>query len=245
MAQTVPHFVPPDDPSLVCDAVKYKGKAGEVKAYLARPKRDGKFPVVLVIHEIRGLNAHIRDIARRLAQEGFVALVPDFFSRLGGSERYETLEKAKEGVKELSEDHVVEDLTSGIDYLKNCGSADCGKLGVVGFCWGGARSLYFQTRCRELSAGVVFYGENPPALDDVRKISCPVLGLYGGLDERITGKVPELEEALKKHGKRYSIHIYPGAQHAFHNNTLADRYHPEAAKDAWAKTIAFFHGNLS
>lgn len=245
MAETVPFFISPDDPTLVCEEMEYNCKASEVKAYLARPKREGKFPVVLVIHEIRGLNAHIRDIGRRLAKEGFVALVPDFFSRLGGSEKYETLEKAKEGVKDISEDHTVEDLMSGIDYLRTCRSADSGKLGVIGFCWGGARSLYFQTRCRELNAGVVFYGENPPGLDDVRNISCPLLGLYGGLDERITSKVPELEEALKKYGKKYSIHIYPGAQHAFHNNTLADRYHPEAARDAWAKTIAFLRGNLS
>ena len=247
MAETVPYFVEPNDASLLCESVEYDGKAGNVRAYLALPRQDGGFPIVLVIHEIRGLNAHIQDIARRLAKEGFAALTPDFFSRLGGSEKYKTLEEAKEGVTHLTSDYVTEDLMSGIEYLKTQHNriANTQKIGVIGFCWGGRESLHFQTRCKELAAGVVFYGENPADLDDVKNIACPVLGLYGELDQRITSKVPELEEALKRHGKQYSLHIYPESQHAFHNNTLKDRYHPQAARDAWAKSIAFLKKNLS
>jgi carboxymethylenebutenolidase len=202
--QAVPYFVEPNDPNLASESVEYKGGGGRIKAYLSRPKQEKEFPAVLLIHENKGLNEHIRDIARRLAEDLFAAMA----------------------------------------YLKTYRYANARKMGVVGFCWGGGQSLYFQTKCKELGAGVVFYGSNPNSLDEVQNIACPLLGIYGELDQRITSKVPELEQALKKHGKKYSIHIYPGAQHAFNNNTNPERYHPEAAKDAWAKTIAFFKEHL-
>jgi len=176
---------------------------------------------------------------------GVAALAPDLLSRVGGRRGFEDPEKATEAIRNMTKDEVCEDLITSMDYLKGHPRVT-EKIGVVGFCWGGSQSLYFQTRCKGLSAGVVFYGSSPDDLDSVQNIDWPYLGIYADreLDARITGKVPDLEAALKKHGKKYSIHIYPGARHAFHTNTNPQAYHPEAARDAWTKTIAFFKETL-
>lgn len=246
MVETIPYFVAPDDPEVLCEETRYQGKASAVKGYEARPKRGGKFPAVLVIHALGGINEHFRDIARRLAKEGWVGIVPDLLSRAGGRERFEDRNSAMRAVRALTPEEVSEDLLSGMEYLKTLSYVDGRKIGVIGFCWGGSQSLYFQTKAKGLSAGVVFYGHNPEDLESVKNLDWPFLGIYADekLDPKITGKVPELERALRRYEKRYSIHIYPGAVHAFHTNDNPEWYHPEAARDAWAKTVAFFKESL-
>jgi carboxymethylenebutenolidase len=131
-----------------------------------------------------------------------------------------------------------------VDYLKKQGFVN-GKIGVVGFCWGGGQSLNFATKCKDLSAAIVYYGRNPDPLDLVQNISCPLLGNYGEDDPNIIAGVEPLKQALTKYGKKFDIKTYPGAKHAFNNNTNAERYHPDASKDAWGRTVNFYKQNLS
>lgn len=244
MAEAIPYFVAPSDPALTSEMIQYPGKAGNVKAYLARPKDGNRLGAVIVIHENRGLNDHIKDVARRLAKEGFAALAPDLLSRTGGTDQFKVSDEATQAIGKLSREGVVEDLSSAVDYLKKQPFVN-GRIGVVGFCWGGGQSLNFATKCKELSAAIVYYGRNPDPLDQVQNIPCPLLGNYGEDDPNIMAGVEPLKEALKKYGKSFDIKVYPGAKHAFNNNTNPDRYHPEAAKDAWARTANLFKKNLA
>lgn len=244
MAEAIPYFIAPNDPSLSSEMTQYPGKAGNVKAYLARPKNGNRLGAVIVIHENRGLNDHIKDVARRLAKEGFAALAPDLLSRAGGTDQFKVSDEATQAIGKLSRDGVVEDLLSAVDYLKKQSFVN-GRIGVVGFCWGGGQSLNFATKSKDLSAAIVYYGRNPDPLDQVQNIPCALLGNYGEDDPNIVAGVEPLKEALKKYGKSFDIKVYPGAKHAFNNNTNPDRYHPEAAKDAWARTANLFKKQLA
>ena len=152
--------------------------------------------------------------------------------------------EAIEAIRKVNQGMVVEDLNGAVAYLKKQNFCN-GKIGVVGFCWGGGQSLNFATKCRELGAAIVYYGRNPDPLDHVQNIPCPLLGNYGQDDPNIFPGVEPLKEALKKFGKVSDIKVYPGAKHAFNNNTNADRYHPEASKDAWARSVNFYKQNLA
>ena len=244
MAEAIPFIVAANDPGLASEMVQYPGKAGNVKAYLSRPKNGSKLGAVIVIHENRGLVDHIKDVARRFAKGGFAALAVDLLSRIGGTDQFKTGEEAIEAIKKITGDMVVEDLTSAVAYLKKQSFVN-GKVGVVGYCWGGGQSLNFATKCKELNAAVVYYGRNPNPLDMVQNIPCSLLGNYGEDDPNIMPGVEPLKAALAKFGKKFDIKVYPGAKHAFNNNTNADRYHPEAAKDAWSRTVNFFKKNLA
>lgn len=244
MAETIPNIVAPNDPGLTSEVVQFPGKAGDVKAYLSRPKDGKNLGTVIVIHENRGLVDHIKDVARRFAKDGFAALAVDLMSRQGGTEKFKSGEEVIEAIKGVTGDMVVDDLTSAVAYLKKQSFAS-GRIGVVGYCWGGGQSLNFATKCKDLNAAVVYYGRNPNPLDLVQNIPCPVLGNYGEDDPNIMPGVEPLKEAMKKHGKSFDVKVYPGAKHAFNNNTNADRYHPEAAKDAWTRTGNFFKKNLA
>lgn len=244
MAETIPHIVAPDDQGLTSEMVDYPGKTGSVKAYLSRSKGGAKLGAIIVIHENRGLVNHIKDVARRFAKDGFVALAPDLLSRLGGSDQYKGGQEAIDAIKNVTNDMVVEDLTGAVDYLKKLNYVN-GRVGVVGYCWGGGQSLNFATKCKDLNAAVVYYGRNPNPLDLVQNISCSLMGNYGEDDANIMPGVAPLQEALKKYGKNFDIKVFPGAKHAFNNNTNADRYHPDAAKDAWARTASFYKKNLT
>lgn len=237
------NLVATDDPDLNSGMVQYPGQAGSVKAYLSRPKEGNDLGAVIVIHENKGLNDHILDVTRRLAKEGIAALGVDLMSRLGGSDQYSTQEEAIAAIKQVDKDSVVQDLQSAVDYLKQQPFAN-GRVGVVGFCWGGAHSLNFATKCPELKAAVVFYGRNPDPLDQMQNIACPLLGNYGEDDPNIMPGVESLRATLKEFGKTFDIKVFPGAKHAFNNNTNAERYHPEAASDAWARTVNFFKERL-
>ncbi len=244
MADAIPFIVPADDSGLTSESVEYPGKAGSVKAYISRPKDGKNLGSVIVIHENKGLVDHIKDVARRFAKEGFVAVAPDCLSRLGSTPSFKTEDDAIGAIRKLTNDGVVEDLSSTVDYIKKLNFVN-GRIGVVGFCWGGGQSLNFATKCKDLNAAVVYYGRNPDPLDSVQNIPCPVLGNYGGEDKNITPGVPPLQEAMKKFGKSLDCKIYDGAQHAFNNNTNAGRYHPDASKDAWSRTASFYKKNLA
>ena len=244
MAETAPFIVAANDQGLTSEIVQCPGKAGNVSGYLSRPKNGSKLGAVIVIHENRGLVEHIQDVARRFAKDGFAALAVDLLSRSGGTGQYKTPEEAIAAIGKLGKDGVEDDLHSAVAYLKKLDFVN-GKIGVVGYCWGGGQSLNFATKCRDLNGAVVYYGRNPDPLDSVQNIPCPVLGNYGEDDPNIMPGVEPLKAALTKYGKSVDIKTYPGAKHAFNNNTNADRYHPEAAKDAWARTASFFKKNLA
>jgi carboxymethylenebutenolidase len=223
--------------------ISYESAKGvSVSGYLSAPQGGGKFPAVIVIHENRGLNDHTRDVARRFATEGFVALAPDLLSRKGGTASMESPDKAREAISTLTAEESIADLKGGLVYLDKHAKVKSGRLGSTGFCWGGARSFMLATESERLRAAVVFYGSAPPA-ERLAQVRCPVLGLYGETDERITSHVPEVAEAMKKNGKSFDYKIYAGAGHAFFNDT-GERYNAEAAKDAWTRTLAFLRANL-
>jgi carboxymethylenebutenolidase len=225
------------------ETIKYESAKGvQVESYLSTPQGKGRHPAVVVIHENRGLNEHIRDVARRFAAEGFVALAPDLLSRKGGTASMESPDKAREALGTLPAEDALTDLKAGLAFLDTHARVRRGSLGAVGFCWGGARSFALAAESERLRASVVFYGSAPPP-EKLAAVRCPVLGLYGETDERITSRVPEVAEALKKAGKQFEYKIYPGAGHAFFNDT-GQRYDATAAKDAWARTLAFFKSNL-
>ncbi|MFQ5683800.1 MAG: dienelactone hydrolase family protein [Candidatus Binatia bacterium] len=238
-------MVDPQDPTLVSSELKYKGKAGQVSAYLSRPKASGTYPGLIVIHENRGINDHIRDVARRLAKEGYVALAPDYLSRLGGTKKVNPKGKGIRGLRKMiSTEAIIEDTKSGYSYLQSLSAVQGGRIGIVGFCWGGANAFMLTTKVRGLKAAVIYYGTTPRPIDLVQNIEAPILAHYGGADKRVSKGVPATVEAMKKYHKSFTYKVYPGAKHAFNNDTRASRYHPEAAKEAWGRTLRFFKKHL-
>ena len=228
-----------DDPRLDTEYVKYPGKTGEIKASLAKPKGDAKLPGVIVIHENRGLNPHTEDVARRVALEGFIAIAPDALSPLGGTP--EDMDAARSLIGKLDAEDTVKDFVAAVKYLKTHPQST-GKVGVMGFCWGGGMSNQIAVNSPDLAAAAPFYGRQPAA-EDVPKIKASLLLHYAGLDERINAGIPAYEVALKAASVDYTMYMYEGAGHAFFNDT-GGRYHEEAAKLAWKRTIAFFREKL-
>ena len=225
---------------LYTDYIKYPGATGDIRAYLARPKGDAKRPAVILIHENRGLQPHIEDVARRVAGEGFLALAPDALSPLGGTPGDQ--EKAIKLIGQLDLQANTKNYLAAVKYLKTH-PMSTGKVGVVGFCWGGAAANQLAVNSPDLSAAVPYYGRQPAA-QDVPKIKASLLLHYGGLDEGINQGIPAYEAALKNASIDYQLYIYEGAQHAFNNDTNAARYHKEAAQLAWQRTIAFLKEKL-
>jgi carboxymethylenebutenolidase len=237
--------VDPNDPAILTHNVTYEGKAGLVSGYLARPMKAGQYPGLIVIHENRGLNDHVRDVARRFAKEGYVALAPDFLSRQGGTMKANPSGEGLPNIRELAPSQVVaEDAEAGIRYLRVLPDVRRDRIGVVGFCWGGGMAFVTATQARGLRAVVVYYGASPNPLDLVKEIQAPVLAHYGEKDANINKGIPDTEAAMKKYNKVYDYKIYPGAQHAFNNDTDPGRYNAQAAKEAWERTIEFFKKQL-
>jgi carboxymethylenebutenolidase len=232
--------VPKDDPRIQAEHMKYPGATDEVRAYLVRPKGDRKIPGVVVIHENRGLVPHIEDVARRVALEGFLAMAPDALTPLGGTP--EDMEKAPPLIAQLDRQATVNNYLAAVRYLKTH-PLSTGKIGVVGFCWGGGMANQLAVNSPDLSAVVPYYGAQP-ASEDVPKIKASLLLHYAGIDERINKGIPAFEEALKKASIDYKIYIYDGAQHAFNNDTNPARYNKGAAQLAWQRTMAFFKQKL-
>ena len=214
--------------------------SGTIRGYFARPANaSGKLPGVVVIHENRGLNPHIEDVAGRLAVENFVAFAPDSLTPAGGYPGDE--DKARELFAKQDAAKRIEDLVAAAGYLKS--RPECtGKIGVVGFCFGGGIANLVAVRVTDLAAAVTFYGVQPTAADAAR-IKAPLLLHYAALDDRINKGWPAYEAALKANGVKYEMHMYPGVNHAFHNDTTP-RYDEAAAKLAWSRTLAFFNANL-
>ena len=233
--------VPPDDSRLKIEDVTYPGASGPVKAYLAMPaEASGKLPSVIVIHENRGLNPHIKDVTRRLALDGFIALGIDLLSAKGGTPP--TDEEAAKLFQDIDRAALVPDAVAGIAYLKGLPEAN-GKVGAVGFCFGGGIVNQMAVASPDLVAGVAYYGSQPRA-EDVPKIKAALLLHYAGLDERINAGIPAFEEALKANGVTYQLFVYDGVNHAFNNDTSAARYNKEAADLAWSRTVAFLKEEL-
>jgi len=238
-------LVDPNDSALNSSETKFTAPDGaSITGYLSRPKGDGKHPGVVVIHEWRGQNDHIRDVCRRLAKAGYAALAPDLLSRSGGTESFPSPEAATKGLYKLGDEVFTKDLNGAVNYLKGQNYVRADRIGVIGFCWGGALALLFATRSKDLAASVVYYGTNPSNLDDVKNITGPVLAHYGEADERVTSGLPKLEQAMKEYGKSFEYKIYAGAPHSFNNDTSKRSYREEAAKEAWAKTLDFFKKHL-
>jgi len=237
-------IVAEDDARLTTETITYPGADGQpMSGYLARLKdATGKLPAVIVIHENRGLNPHIKDVDRRMALEGFLALAPDFLTPAGGTPEDE--EKAREMIGALDRPATIANAVATVQFLKNHELSN-GKVGAIGFCWGGG--MVNQTAVNagaDLAAAVPYYGQVADAAD-VPKIKAKMLLQYAGLDERINAGIPGYEEALKAAGVDYQVHIYENANHAFNNDTSEARYSKEAADLAWSRTVEFLKANLS
>lgn len=247
LASLSPNFaaaqvVAKDDKRLTTQMIEYPSTAGTgtVKGYLAKPANaTGKLPVVLVIHENRGLNPHIEDITRRLALDNFVAFAPDALTPLGGYPGDE--DKARELFAKLDQKKALEDFVAAANFLNNRPESS-GKIGVVGFCYGGGMAHNLAVRLPDLNAAVPFYGNHPPA-EDAAKVKAPLLIHFAAVDERINAAWPTYEAALKAARVRYTAHVYPGTQHGFNNDTTP-RFDAAAAKLAWDRTLAFFNQQL-
>ena len=231
------------DDRIVAEYAEYDSPngSGKMRGYLVRPaKVTGKLPGILVIHENRGLNPHIEDVARRFALENFIAFAPDALFPLGGYPGEE--DKARELFSKLEQPKTREDFVAAVAFLKARPQV-ASKIGAVGFCWGGGMVNYLATRLgSDLAAGVPFYGSGAN-LEDVPKIKAPLMIQSAEVDQRINAGWPAFEEALKAANVKYERHLYPGTQHGFHNDTTP-RYDAAAAKLAWERTIAFFNKHV-
>lgn len=233
--------VPEDDPRIEAVRAPYTGVSGDVMAYTAFPsKPKRKLPAVVVIHENRGLNAHIEDVTRRLAVAGFLAMAPDLLSPLGGTPA--DTDQARELIGKLEPLVTLGNLAAALTFLEAHEHGN-GKTGAVGFCWGGGMVGQLAVSAATLDAGVVYYGR-PPRDEDVAQIHAPLLLHYAGLDERINAGVPAFEAALKAAKKKYTLHRYEGVNHAFHNDTSEARYDKAAAERSWKRTLEFLQKTL-
>ena len=226
---------------LFTEYISYPGVPNEMKAYVARPAKETKYPAIIVIHENRGLNAHIEDVARRAANGGYLAIAPNALSALGKTPANE--DEARSLFQELKPEDSLRNFMNVFDYLSTRKDYN-GKVGCVGFCWGGAMANRLAVNVPALKAAVAFYGAQPEATD-VPKIKAAIQLHYAGLDERINAGIPAYEDVLKKNNISYELHMYDGVNHAFHNDTSASRYNEAAAKLAWKRTMEFFEKHLT
>lgn len=236
-AAPVSGTVSPDDPAIEAGPIEFPGEGVTLLGYLSRPKAEGAFPIVLVCHENRGLTDHIRDVTRRFAKAGYVSLAVDLLSREGGTAALDA--SAVPGkLGSTSQDQFVQDFQSGWRYLQGQSFAHAEQVGMIGFCFGGGVTWRVATHLPELKAAIPFYGP-PPAAEDVSNIQAAVLAVYGELDQRITQTAPTIEAAMKENNKIFEKEIYPGADHAFFNDT-GSRYNAQAAQAAWARALDWF-----
>jgi carboxymethylenebutenolidase len=228
------HITGQDD--LFTERISYPGVPGNMSAYIARPKADKKYPAIIVIHENRGLNAHIEDVARRAAKEGFLAIAPNALSAIGAAPANE--DEARQQFQTLKAEDNLQNFINVFDYLGTRKDYN-GLSGCVGFCWGGAMSNNLAVKIPALKAAVAFYGRQPAATD-VPNIKAAVQLHYASLDERVNAGIAAYEAALKENKVNYELHMYEGVNHAFHNDTAPARYNEAAAKLAWQRSMDFF-----
>jgi len=224
-----------DTENILTEKISYAGVNGEMKAFIARPMEDKSYPTIIVIHENRGLTAHIEDVARRVANAGFLAVAPNALAPIG---EVADEDEARKKFSELKAEDNQQNFIRAFDYAVK--RKDCnGNFGCVGFCWGGAMSNYLAANVPNLKAAVAFYGKQGTA-EDVPKIKAALQLHYAENDERVNAGMAVYEEALKNNGIKFESYLYLGVQHAFHNDTSVARYNEEAAKLAWGRTIEFF-----
>ena len=234
-------MVAENDTRILPETLSYESTIGKLSGYLVKQTEFSKAGGVIVISENRGLNPHIKDVARRLATEGFLALAPDYLSIRGGTPNDE--DKARDLIDTLKPEETV--VISRASLATLAARADCtGKVAAVGFCWGGGKVNELAVAEPALAAGVAYYGAQPKA-NQVPAIKAPLLLHYAGLDERINAGIPDFEKALKANGKFYELYMYEGANHAFNNDTNAARYNKDAAELAWSRTVEFLRKNLA
>lgn len=212
----------------------------KTKGFLANPEKAGKYPAIIVIHEIWGLVGHIKDVASRLAREGYVALAVDLFE----GKIVSKLEEGRELRERFTEEKILGDLNGAFNFLCTLEYVNPKRVGSIGFCMGGGLSLLLACYNKELAAAVVFYGRNPSPIDLVKTVHCPILGNYAGADLGISeSDINLLKQTLIKNGKIFDVKVYAGAPHSFFNDTR-EGYSPEAAKDAWERTLKFYNKYL-
>ena len=232
--------VPEQDIELHTEDITYPAGDVTMKAYLAKPKKEGKYGAVIIIHENRGLNEHICDVARSAAKAGYIAIAADALSGCGGTPTDQ--DQARQLFSQIDAKQNLINFSKGFDYLKS--RKDCnGFTGCVGFCWGGALVNQLAVNVPDLKAAVAFYGRQADVAD-VPKIKAALQLHYAGLDERINAGIPAYEEALKKNNVKYELYLYEGVNHAFHNDTSGARYNEAAAKLAWKRTLDFWAANM-
>jgi len=232
-------IVPADDARLAIGMVSYQAPETPINGYLARLKEKVKRPAIIVVHENRGLNPHIQDVARRLGLEGFLCLAVDMLSPLGGTPADE--DQARDMISTLNPGDTARRIAAAVPFLEQHPEST-GKVGIVGFCWGGGIVNRVAVLAPDLKAGVIYYGLQVPA-DQVKPIQAPLLLHYAGLDQRVNAGIADYEAALKANNKQYTIYMYPNVNHAFNNDT-SNRYDKAAAELAWSRTVAFFKEHL-
>lgn len=235
------HAAMTSDEHLFTETIHYPGVQGEMQAYVARPLAVKKYPVVIVIHENRGLNKHIEDVTRRAAQAGFLAIAPNALAPLGGTPENE--DEARQKFTQLKQEDSIQNFIRVVDYISTRKDAT-DKIGCVGFCWGGAMANTLAVSIPSLKAAVAFYGR-PPETKDVPNIKAAVQLHYASLDERVNAGIAVYEASLKENKVRFELYIYEQVNHAFHNDTAPTRYNEAAAKLAWKRTIEFFNMHLN
>ena len=239
--------IPENDPRLSISSINIPGPAGDVMAYMARPVGTEKLPAVIVLHANRGLWPHFKDIARRVALNGFIAIAPDMLSRAGGTPESDN-SRSPEGdaalaaLAKLKTEDLEKDLVAVVSFLKSS-PRTTGKVGSIGFCWGGGHSLSLAVNSPQLDAAVAFYGSPPET--GYEKINAPILGNYAADDPRLVASLPGFISNMEKNAKPYELYIYPGTKHAFNQDNRPDRYKKEAADLAWSRTIGFFKKHLT
>ena len=233
---------PTKEDTIEAGPVEFEVNGATLLGYLSRPILPGPHPGVLVVHENRGLLPHFLDVTRRLAREGYVALAVDMLSRQGGTDSFADTNAMLGALRGIPTDQIVDDGNAGVKFLQDRPYVMKNRVGAMGFCFGGSIVWLMGVRNPELRAAVPFYGSAPP-LEEVPNLQFPVLGIYAGEDARINAGVPDLEETLKFEGKKYKFVTYPGANHAFFNDT-GSRYHPGAAGEAWLETLDWLEEHL-
>lgn len=242
VAQAPGVTVPPEDPAIEASMTSFPSDTMQVLGYLARPKGGGPYPAVLIIHENRGLLEHFKDVARRLAKNGYVGFAVDLLSPEGGTAKFADLAQATTALARTPPERHVDTMNAAVRHLQGLPYVRRDRIGTMGFCFGGGMAWRLATSNPDLRAAVPFYGANPP-LTDVAKIKAAVLAIYGELDTRIDAGIPAIREAMQKARIVHDIVIYPGAQHAFFNDT-GQNYTEDAARAAWIRTLAWFDQSL-
>ncbi len=232
-----------DDAALKTKTVEYNAKGGKVTAYVAEPTSAERKPAIIVVHENRGLNDHIRDVARRVAKAGYVAIAPDLMSPVGGTAAAMQKGEIPEQIRAITPETHMENMQATLEYVKSLPTVRPDRIGCTGFCFGGGITFRFATVAgKDLTAAVPYYGIAPP-IEDVYKVSATVHAMYAEKDDRINASLPPLEQAMKQHGKKFTYQTLAGAGHAFNNDGGAN-YNAVAAEEAWKAAIKFFDQHL-